>query len=139
MKEYAKLKFETLSKPPHTEHEHQRLLVRFLRALRPKPVFTFTCGGMGGGKSGCHIRYRSKQLGYENGVPDIIVFEIDDAKKHTGLAIEMKTPHQKRTRSTKEQERWLAHLNRIGYKALYGKGWEHAVQTVIVYLFGSLA
>ena len=71
-----------------------------------------------------------KEQGVKAGVPDI--FLPCPNPIHMGLFIEMK--RQKGGRISEEQSRWIAELNKSGYRAVVAYGFEDAKQIILNYL-----
>jgi hypothetical protein len=71
-----------------------------------------------------------KEQGVRAGVPDI--FLPCPNPIHMGLFIEMK--RQKGGRISEEQSRWIAELNKSGYRAVVAYGFEDAKQIILNYL-----
>ena len=94
----------------HIEQQIQIALVQFLRLQYPNLLFTISPGGL---LTNARIGGKAKKLGYQKGVPDIIIFSPNS--KYHGLFIEMKSA---KGYPTPEQKFWISELNKRNYKAV---------------------
>jgi hypothetical protein len=82
------------------------------------------------GKRAVAVGRYLKMLGLSKGVPDVFVFNL--VPKHPevrGVAIELKRIGHKKT--SKEQDLWLAVLERCGWKTCVAEGCQEAIKFLI--------
>lgn len=104
-----------MDKQQPTEHAEQVAVASWLRR---HGVWFFAVPN--GAKMGAREAAKMKKEGLEPGVPDLII--LDSGKK---LAIEMKARNGKG--ASKNQRRWLAHLETQGFDVIVCHGAEKAI------------
>lgn len=109
----------------HLEQDIQMAVVQWMRLQFPNLLFSISPGGLlTSGKVG----NKANKLGYQKGVPDIMVFKANS--KWHGLLIELKTPTGI---ISNEQKKYLAELMRLNYFAVVCRSFEEAKNTVEFY------
>lgn len=115
---------------PQSEHHEQAALFRWAEYAAGRwPELGLLHAIPNGGHRSKITAAMLKAEGVRPGVPDICL----PVPRHDwhGLYIELKTP---RGRPSKEQQRWIAALNRQGYRADVCHGWEQARAVIELYL-----
>lgn len=111
-----------------SEAFHQRELARYLRNHRTdSPLFTAPCNGI---ESSAKAKRKAKDMGMENGVPDLVFFE--PRAHYLGLAIELKRPKGGSVSTTQQQ--WIRRLRERGWDASVEYGARRALRRIRNYL-----
>ncbi len=97
-------------------------VVQWLRLQYPKVLFTISPGGL---LTNARTGSKAKKLGYQKGVPDIIIFE--SRQWFHGLFIEMKIEGGK---TSPEQKEYIAGLIACGYMATVCYGFDEAKKII---------
>lgn len=116
-----------------TEAQEQQALFRWLEIKSRKHPELGLCFAIPNGGRRDRIEARHlKEQGVKPGVPDLFL-PVARGLWH-GLFIELK--RQKGGRVSEAQRRWIADLERQGYRAEVACGWQEAAQIIEIYLQG---
>ena len=110
----------------HDEQKSQFDLVEFIRYQYPNILFTISPGGL---LTSSRVGGKAKKLGYNPGVPDLIIFE--PRGKYHGLFIELKA---EKGIISDVQKGWLLKLKSSDYYAVVCFNFNDAVQVLREYL-----
>ena len=114
-----------------TEAQEQKALFEWAdRAKGRYPALRWLFHIPNGGSRNLIEARHLKEQGVKAGVPDI--FLPCPNPIHMGLFIELK--RRKGGRISEEQSRWIAELNKAGYRAVVAYGFEDAKQIILNYL-----
>jgi hypothetical protein len=114
----------------NTEHGHQAALFCWAAQNYDKHLeLAFMFAIPNGGQRHAAVASKLKAEGVKSGVPDIF---LPIPRKHWhGLFIELKIG---KNEPSEAQHKWLAALDRKGYRAVWCIGWEQARDIILEYL-----
>jgi hypothetical protein len=112
------------------EHDHQCALFAWAwRVRRQYPELEWLFAVPNGYHRDIRVARKVKAAGAKPGIPDLVL-PVPRGRYH-GLYLELKVG---RNKPTEEQEKWLEHLQGVGYFAAWCVGWEAARDMIVDYL-----
>ena len=114
----------------HWEQIEQEAVTKYMRTKWPNVLWSASVGGL---ITTIGQRVKMHKMGYNKGIPDILIFE--PRKGYHGLYIELKKSEKYGASVlSKEQKQWISNLNSKGYLAMCCKGKHAAIQEIYKYL-----
>tara|TARA_R110000744_G_scaffold148351_2_gene261405 strand:- start:18986 stop:19360 length:375 start_codon:yes stop_codon:yes gene_type:complete len=121
------------------EKDLHRQICSYLKIKYPNVIFLSDMSGL---KTSIGTAVQMKKLRSSKGLPDLIILKPN--KEFSGLLIEIKTKTSdvylkdgktlKNNEHVKEQSKILNRLSLLGYKAVYGIGFDNCVKIIDGYL-----
>jgi len=108
----------------NTEADLQKRVARFIRQFHPEALFTAT---LGENQDTQEKRLNSYQMGYQKGVPDLLI--LNHNPEHKGLAIELKTPTGEGQESS-SQTKWINKLQQENWKMIVSNNYEKIIMDI---------
>ena len=134
------------------EHEIQLKVCRYIKAKYPRAKFNSDMAGEFIGRNGSKNWQQLKKISLQrssDGFPDLVIYEKNE--KHIGLAIELKTingtPYLKDGQYAKNYRKggkkfnqiiWLNHLQKLGFYATFGVGYDETIKIIDNYFKNEL-
>lgn len=118
-----------------SEHSHQVALFQWAALnIKDYPQLKWLFAVPNGFYSSPGQKAKMKAEGLKDGVPDVwlpIPVQTSWGHSFAGLAIELKVGKNK---TSKDQDEWIEHLDKMGYAVFVCYGWENARDCIIKYL-----
>ena len=128
--EYNHKPFKMLTFNIQTEFDLHKKVVNFIRNHYPKALLNAT---LGENQINSNMRLRSYNLGYQKGLPDIIIQNLH--KVYSGFAIEFKSPRGYGELS-EHQNVMLQEYTNNGFKVLVSNDYDEILKEIIHYFDG---